>query len=365
MPHPKTRAYFFGFSRWKRSQTKKFFPEYTKEQIDFCGSLDEALKKGMTSKSHLYIWGKKPFEEVEHWAQESGALLSRIEDGFVRSVSLGSDLTKAYSLVVDSRGIYFDPTQESDLEHILNTYTFDEPLLARARALQSYLVEKKISKYNIHQDKTLTLPNHTPSQKVLLVPGQVEDDASIRYGAKGMSNLELLKKSRESAPDGYIIYKPHPDVLAGNRKGHIEPKEALKYCDTIITDASLDSVLACCDEVHTMTSLVGLEALIRKKRVYTYGLPFYAGWGLTTDASICHRRTAKCSLDALVAATYILYPRYIDPLTNLPCELETTLTNIEVTKKRYNNDTIFRWRLQGRNFISRKVQLLIKVILGE
>ena len=66
-------------------------------------------------------------------------------------------------------------------------------------------------------------------QKVILVPGQVEDDASIKYGADGMSNLELLKCTKESAPDAYIIFKPHPDVLAGNRKGHVERTEA-EHC---------------------------------------------------------------------------------------------------------------------------------------
>jgi capsular polysaccharide export protein len=283
----------------------------------------------------------------------------------VRSVSLGSDLTKAYSLVVDSRGIFFDPSTESDLEHLLNTYEFDEELLERSKQLQQYLIANKISKYNIYQDKQLSLKDLTGGKTVIMVPGQVEDDASIIYGADGMTNLELLQKTRNNAPNAYIIYKPHPDVLAGNRKGNILIKQVMQYADNIITDASLDSVLELADEVHTMTSLVGLEALIRGKKVYTYGLPFYAGWGLTVDAKVCERRITNRKLDELVAAAFILYPRYIHPQTNELCEIEVLLKEIDKEKQKYNTNLRYKLYINTRNALSRKIQLVIKFILGD
>lgn len=267
--------------------------------------------------------------------------------------------------MIDSRGIYFDPTLTSDLEYILNTYEFEDELITRAQKFQEYLTTHKISKYNLHQDRQLSLPKHKEGQNILLVPGQVEDDASIIYGADGMSNLELLKQARANAPDAYIIYKPHPDVLAGNRKGCIPPKTALKYADTIITEASLDSVLSLTDEVHTMTSLVGFEALMRGKKVYTYGLPFYAGWGLTIDAQKCTRRERRPTLPQLVAAVYLLYPRYVDPFTHTLCEAELCIANIDLMKKRYNSDIFFRLRTDIRNWLSRKSQLVLRVMLGE
>lgn len=66
-----------------------------------------------------------------------------------------------------------------------------------------------------------------------------------------------------------------------------------------------------------MTSLAGFEALLRGKPVTTYGMPFYAGWGLTTDHCHCPRRTRRLTLAQLVAGTLILYPRYVNPLTGL------------------------------------------------
>jgi len=354
--------FFFGFSYWKRKNTLLFFPTLKHNNCHFCSTLKEAQRKGLNEQSKVFIWGKKPFNEVEDYVHKKKISFSRIEDGFVRSVSLGSDLTKAYSLVVDSKGIYFDPRKESDLEYILSTYTFDETILKRAKQLRDYLIANKISKYNIQKDKQLFLDNVEQGQKIVLVPGQVEDDASIIYGADKMTNLELLQEARMNAPESYIIYKPHPDVLVGNREGNVSTKDALQYANTIIVDASLDSILEYCDEVHTMTSLVGFEALTRAKKVFTYGMPFYAGWGLTEDSKKCERRARKLTLDELVAATLILYPCYINPTTNRLCEIEVLLEEIEKEKKRYNTDILYRVSIDTRNTISRKLQAFLKML---
>ncbi len=359
------KLYFFGFTWWKRQFVKSFFPALRKNSIIFCTTLENAMHKGLDEHSKILIWGKKIFPELKTYAKEQNIPLLGVEDGFIRSVSLGSDLTKAYSLVIDNRGIYFDPRQESDLEQLLNTYIFDEALLKRAKKLQHYLIAHKISKYNIYKDGQYILENLKIGQKVVVVPGQVEDDASIIYGANGMSNLELLKKVKVNASDAYIIYKPHPDVLVGNRRGKIDKKVALKYCNAVIEDISLDSVLELAHEVHTMTSLVGFEALVRGKKVYTYGLPFYAGWGLTIDERNTSRRIVNRSLEELIATVFILYPRYIHPKTNKFCEIEVLLEEIDKEKKRYNNDILYRMIIVSRNFVSRKIQLIIKVLMNE
>jgi capsular polysaccharide export protein len=354
------RAYAFGFSGWKRGQIKRFL---TEREVCFCRNLQHALKKGLHPESPVYIWGKKTFKEVEAHIERYGMKLFRVEDGFLRSVTLGSDLTKAYSLVIDSRGIYFDPTQPSDLEHMLECDTFSDEELKRARTLRKTIVAKRLSKYNVYDNTPLKL--ETDASRIIFVPGQVEDDASIIYGADGMRNIELLRAVRRNAPDAFIIYKPHPDVLAGNRKGHIPEEEALRYCDTIVTEVGIDAVMEVCNEVHTMTSLVGFEALLRGKKVYTYGLPFYAGWGLTHDAKSLSRRTRRLTLDELVAAVYLRYPRYIHPETGEACEVEAVLEALDKVKKRYNTDTFYRWRVNVRNAFMRKIQLLLKVVRGE
>ena len=62
-----------------------------------------------------------------------------------------------------------------------------------------------------------------------------------------------------------------------------------------------------------MTSLTGFEALLHGRAVHCYGGPFYAGWGLTTDHFPLSHRTRRVSLDELVYAAMLEYPRYVLP----------------------------------------------------
>lgn len=353
------KAFFFGFSRWKHRLVKPFFDEIRPLQFCFINPwvrpsyLSQALKAGLTNQSRVYIWGRKAFPDIEAYARNHGVAVFRVEDGFVRSASLGSDLTQPFSLVVDRQGIYFDASQPSDLEVILNSYDFEsEPrLLQRAQEATDYLVEKKLTKYNVYEHVVLSLPT---DKTLILVPGQVEDDASIQFGANGMTNLSLLQATRQACPNGYIVYKPHPDVLAGNRMGHVSEHEALQYCNRVVTEVSVDSVLALVDEVHTMTSLVGFEALLRGKKVVTYGMPFYAGWGLTIDHKINKRRGRNLTLNALVAGVLLVYPRYLDPNSRTHCELEQVFTGLEQQMMRLKASAGLRVWQRLRNKVVRQ-----------
>ncbi|WP_173272538.1 capsular polysaccharide biosynthesis protein [Thiosulfatimonas sediminis] len=367
-------AFFLGFSWWKRPYVKPFFRAgevgkfvfLNPFKMPFCAhphariALDKALKRGLNAKSCFCIWGRKAFPEVEEYARVNQIKLYRIEDGFVRSISLGSDLTQPYSLVVDARGIYFDPTAASDLEHLLLTYDFQAELelLKRAEQAADYLVAQKLSKYNLYHYQVLSFPK---GRKVILVPGQVEDDASIRFGAPGMTNLKLLQAVRKNCPDDYIVYKPHPDVLVGNRTGRIDQQEALVSCNQIVTEVSIDSVLEQAHEVHTLTSLVGFEALMRGKKVVTYGKPFYAGWGLTEDLQPCESRQRRLSLNELLAGVLLLYPRYINPKTHSACELEVVFAGLSAQREKIQQSSLIRFWLRLRNSALRKLQKTVRI----
>ena len=153
---------------------------------------------------------------------------------------------------------------------------------------------------------------------VILVPGQVESDLSIAFGsAEIKQNIALLRAVRETRPNAYIVYKPHPDVVAGLRKAGAQEDSAKRWCDDIVTDSDAVNMLSQVDEVHTLTSLIGFEALMREIPVTCYGNPFYAGWGLTSDIFPLDRRTKAVDLDALVYAVLIAYPTYVSNTTNL------------------------------------------------
>ena len=356
------KLYFFNFSPWRMMQIEPFF--YAPNNKKFiCKNLEDALSKGLSSNGfNIFIYGIVEFPDVEKFAKENNINIYRIEDAFIRSVALGSGFAKPYSLSIDSRGVYFDPRKETDLEHILQNYNFTQELLKRAKDVREKVIESKFSKYN-HLEHTKIEVDREKYDKVILVTGQVEDDMSIKYGAYGLNNSDLLQMVKEKNPNAYIIYKPHPDVLSGNRIGHI-PKEITDKCaNEIVTNISIDSAIEACDELHTLTSGAGFDALIRGKKVFTYGLPFYAGWGLTTDFRECKRRTRVLTIDELIAATLILYPRYISPKTGKFCEIEQTLDELKEEQDRYFNDWLFRLKTDFKGYILPRGRKALRAIL--
>jgi capsular polysaccharide export protein len=273
------------------------------------------------------IWRSKAPPEAVELLQHSAAPLIEVEDGFLRSQGLGADCVPPLSITIDRLGAYFDPSGPSELERLLQDGEFDEVLLARARALRSVIVGAGLGKYEAGGAQ---VDRRAGDRRHVLVPGQVEDDRSVLAGGCGLvSNLELLKRVREQAPEAYILFKPHPDVLAGHRKGSISERACLELADEIVIDLPISSLIGMVDEVHVNTSLAGFEALIRDKAVTTYGVPFYAGWGLTCDLGpVPSRRTAKRTPDELVAAALLLYPRYLDPVSGLPCPAEVVVRRL-------------------------------------
>lgn len=308
-----------NFSKWKRN----FIPSYLGlgANISFTKHLKKDIDQ-LKAGDNLLVWSNRIDKKTENLCQKKSLKLWGMEDGFLRSVGLGADLVPPLSLVVDSCGIYYDSNKPSDLENLINTYSFDNNLLIRARKIRRQLVGLRLSKYNVGVTAPLILPS---DKKIILVPGQVETDASIVKGSPIIqTNHALLKVVRKKNPNAFIIYKPHPDVLGGGRFGELDAAIDTLH-DLVVADISITDLFDRVDEVHTMSSLSGFEALLREKTVFTYGMPFYAGWGLTVDYLSCKRRNKVLTLDQLVAAALILYPIYTDPDSGDVIDIESAI----------------------------------------
>jgi capsular polysaccharide export protein len=293
--------YASGFSVWKRPILRGFF----------AGSIVVFVRSAaqVPAESTLAVWGCSPvLGELNH-----GIRILHLEDGFLRSVGLGADLIRPLSWVVDHRGIYYDATRPSDVEVLLQTHNFSPELIARAIRFRRRIVSAGLTKYNVG---TSGWQRPGGSSQVILVPGQVENDASLKFGTPGIrTNLGLLKAVRAANPDAYIVYKPHPDVMSGLKAKGENEDDVVKWCDEAVADVSMGELLPLIDQVHVLTSLTGFEALLRGKIVTCYGQPFYAGWGLTRDLFPVARRTRLLTLDQLVAGALILYPIYVSHST--------------------------------------------------
>jgi capsular polysaccharide export protein len=317
----------FGIAWWKRREVMTLLNAGRPLPLDNIAK--SAIDTAQACDGAVLAWSSLITPELAEQAGGARVPVWQVEDGFVRSVGLGANSTPPFSLVVDRRGIYFDPSRPSDLEHLLQHAEFPPVLLARAAALRDALIHQRISKYNT--GNSLAHPRRAaPGQRVVLVPGQVSDDRSVVLGGGAIrDNLDLLAQVRRDAPDAWIIYKPHPDVAAGQRAGLVRNEDAQRYADEIVRDISMPALLDQVDEVHVLTSLTGFEALLRGRRVVAYGQPFYAGWGLTEDKLALPRRQRVLSLDQLVAGTLLLYPHYLDPVSRLPCMAEVLLERLD------------------------------------
>jgi capsular polysaccharide export protein len=308
-----------GFSRWKEPLANLFFN----------GSAIHFVKSPRPPAQDLPVvtWGCKHDNDLS----DHPHTVSRVEDGFLRSVGLGAGKARPLSWVLDDLGIYYDATRPSRLERILANEAFTPQLLSRAAALRQAICVAGLTKYNLPGS---SWQRPAQARQVILVTGQVEGDASIRFGGNRIrSNLQLLRAVREQNPNAWVLYKPHPEVLAGTRARGDDEAQTVDWCDEVIGDTPLQQLLEVVDEVHVLTSQSGFEALLRGVPVTTYGQPFYAGWGLTRDmdleAHVLARRNRTLNLDELVAGTLLLYPTYVSRITNRFTTPEQTLYELQ------------------------------------
>ncbi|SEM99269.1 capsular polysaccharide export protein [Pseudomonas sp. ok272] len=310
-----------GFSTWKQPLVQDFFDG---SAIRFAPH-----PKNLASDAGVVTWGCQ--HDLTLAQQNKANHLGRVEDGFLRSVGLGAKKTRPLSWVFDDLGIYYDATRPSRLEHLLQHEPCSPGLLQRAAALREAICKAGVTKYNLPGS---TWKRPAGVDKVILVPGQVESDASIHYGAHQIRrNLDLLKAVRTRHPTAWLLYKPHPEVLAGTREAGIDEERSSDWCNQVVGDVPFHELLPEVDEVHVLTSQSGFEALLRGVPVTTYGQPFYAGWGLTCDqdlsANVQARRTRRLTLDELVAGTLIRYPTYVSRITQKFTTPERTLIEIQ------------------------------------
>lgn len=307
-------AIFWGFNNWKWGFASAYLPEYRtafapRKMLPWLSLI--ALRRFPIKPAVFIFWGYTESWIVRHYAKLKNIKIYRMEDGFIRSSALGATHSTPYSLVLDSRGSHCNPNEPSDLEDILNYHDFTEDELSRASECMELMQSLRLSKYN---PATLGLENvrEIKTRRRVAVLGQVDNDMAMRLGnPHGWSMIELIRMAKIENPDADIYYRPHPEVFRGFQKSRFRQRAVEKFCKLVSPDVPLVDFLDTLDHVYTVTSLSGLEALIRGVKVTVVGGAFYAGWGLTDDRVAFPRRKRVRSLLELFAAVYLKYPRYL------------------------------------------------------
>jgi capsular polysaccharide export protein len=270
-------------------------------------------------KSVVFVgWGRK---KSGLWAITMAKLTNNrfllLEDGFIRSFGLGVEGSPSFSIVKDDIGIYYDATSPSRLEEILNNYDFksDRELMSLAKEARAKIIEYKISKYNNFKEVDLSYLDNS-KEKVLIV-AQTAGDSSLVYGlGDRFSTKEIIDNAIEENPNAQIYIKIHPDVLSGKKESDINADEIPPQIEILKDNANPIELLKYFNKVYTKTSGMGMEALLLDREVHCYGMPFYAGWGVTKDKQKIDRRKRKLSIDELFAGAYILYTDYYNPYSD-------------------------------------------------
>ncbi|MEY8715432.1 capsule polysaccharide transporter [Francisella philomiragia] len=301
-------------------------------------------------------WGRKKTGRLALWCHAKfGGTVRLYEDGFIRSLGLGVEGSPAFSVVEDDVGIYYDATMPSRLENILNSYDFiaDSELMTTAREAIMLIRKYNVSKYNNAPEvdegfcQKYNLAISRDSYEILnqvqdddsfiknniLIIAQTAGDSSLEYGlANHYTTDDMLRAAILENPLAKIYLKIHPDVLTGKKRSDIDIVNISKNITIISENVNPVSLLKHFDKVYTKTSGMGFEALLLGCECVCFGMPYYAGWGITDDRVKCDRRVRKLSIEEVFAAAYILYSKYYNPYKKRQSNIIDTIT--EIVKRR-------------------------------
>ncbi len=327
---------------WKVKQINNFLLEAGKKKVSFFKGYNIKMK-------NILVWGKS--QKYIGSISKLDNLIS-VEDGFIRSSGLGGNLYPPLSLLFDKRSVHYDYSKVSNLEDSLQNRLVSEEEINRSKNLIKFIKKYKISKYNLKSQNKYKFRRIINKEKILVL-GQVETDNSILYGVPkniiARSNFSLINQVKKDYPDSYIIYKPHPDLEAGLRAKGSNEFLIQDLVDYIAYKTRLEDLFSEINRVVVFTSLGGFEALINNIPVTTYGVPFYAGWGLTEDKNlpknIKKRRARILTLEELVFIALIEYPFYFSLKYKCLTEVENILDELNIYRyKRMNfEQNIFRY----------------------
>ena len=287
------------------------------------------------SPDYCFSWGNAIYcnnYAVVMTAMVKGSVLVNCEDGFLRSVDtwcakdVPERFTKSCSVVFDIYGCYYDASRSSQIERMLN----DQSLVLSAEQLQEAqrlirrIVTERLTKYN-HQSQATPAVGHKGARKVLVVDQSYGDYAIRKEWADDSTFARMLDDAINENPDADILVKTHPDTMTGAKRGYYDSVKEEGRVFRVTSPVNPYSLFDAVDDVYVCSTQLGFEALMAGHRMHVYGMPFYAGWGLTIDRQKNPRRTRTRSLEEVFYAFYVLYTHWVDPETGRPCSIDKAI----------------------------------------
>jgi len=309
----------------------------------------------------LALWGQS--SQIDYIPLLYNALLKQkkivfIEDGFFYNIishtksltgNYPLEFTQAMSFTIDDITAHFDASLPSKLEQmIVSDYQIDYDELIRASSLIQTIIENKITKYNYQSLKNKIYGSK--ESKILVVDQAYGDYSVYKSGVSEEVFKRMLKDAIAENPEADILVKVHPDMIvnpnrAGAKNGGYFWNMKIEHQNVILISEEINPyvIIKQVQKVYVCTSQLGFESLMAGKEVYTYGVPFYAGWGLTIDRGnseyLNRRRGKHRTVEEIFWFSYIWYSRYYSPARRVKCELEDVLETLQKFRIQYQIET--------------------------
>jgi hypothetical protein len=252
-----------------------------------------------------------------------------VEIGFVSCItnvqdaSIPNTYRRVCSWIVDDMAFYYDALVPSRICQFINSEecTLTPAESERSRNIVTLLREHKITKYNYQPICTPDILR-LPGKKVLVVDQSYRDASITRGMADEKTFTAMLDTALAENPDAHIIIKMHPDSINKGRGSYYARVKDNARIHKLTSEVNPWSVLEATDKMYVCTSQIGLEALMCNMEVHCFGMPVYAGWGLTKDRQRLAGRSRKRTLEEVIYTIYIRFSKYIHPQNGDLCEVE-------------------------------------------
>ena len=259
------------------------------------------------------------------------------EDGFLRSIvpfdfaSEEDKFRRPHALTLQEHGIYINAFQPSYMERLLESgWEMTTAEVMRARKCIARIRRERLSKYN-HQPLSCPALGDHNREKVLVID-QVFGDKSIEYGLADDGTFEkMLEAALKDNPEAEIYVKTHP----ANDKGHYGDLQENGRIHLLREPMNPIALLEQMDKAYTCVSTMGFEALLCGCETHVFGMPFYAGWGITVDKLTCQRRTKQRSLEEVFYVAYVLASVYVSYEVGEQCEIEQAMDDLVKLRRLY------------------------------
>ncbi len=249
-----------------------------------------------------------------------------IEDGFIRSIEAGLSGEPTISIIYDEISPYYNAEVLTSLQNAMNSnYELKDAEILLCQEALDLIKKHKISKFNFTTKTKLNF-GKTNSHKILLIDQRKGDYSVLKGLANENSFRNMLQTAIEKYPESEIIIKTHPD----NKFNGYDTYLSREFIDSLDCDRIIildDDVNPYCaieevDIVFTVTSQMGFEALIAGKEVHCFGMPFYAGRGITKDyIKTPEFRFRDREILEVFYFTYFEFSKYYNPHTQKTCDV--------------------------------------------